>query len=155
MSVPTVRKTGGSPFANLVIRDVTDSLIVAGQVSGAAHITNVTGSVLVVSAGQVRMHDCKNVVIYLWCGSHPIIEDCSAVRFAPLPDFYLDGGRDGENQWDQVDDFKWLKDSHSPNWSVLPEEEILDEKVWKEAVPGRPGAGVEDILKEVGVVTKK
>jgi hypothetical protein len=57
----------------------------------------------------------------------------------------------GKNLWDQVDDFKWLKADQSPNWTVLPEEERLKEDIWREAVPGRPGAGTEDILKEVGV----
>ena len=27
------------------------------------------------------------------------------------------------NQWDQVDDFNWLKATASPNWCVLPENE--------------------------------
>jgi hypothetical protein len=89
MSVPTKKKTGGSPFANLAVRDVTDSLIVAGQVSGAAHITGVKGSVLVVAAGQLRMHECSDVVVYLWCGSRPIIEDCTGVKFAPIPEVYV------------------------------------------------------------------
>jgi hypothetical protein len=56
-----------------------------------------------------------------------------------------------KNQWDQVDDFKWLKDSHSPNWSVLPEEERLPESVWRDVVPGRPFSDVDVILKEVGI----
>jgi hypothetical protein len=28
-----------------------------------------------------------------------------------------------KNQWDQIDDFKWLKAEQSPNWRVLPEAE--------------------------------
>lgn len=56
-----------------------------------------------------------------------------------------------KNLWDQVDDFKWLKADQSPNWTVLPEEERLKPEVWSKAVPGRPGAGTEDILKEVGI----
>jgi hypothetical protein len=58
-----------------------------------------------------------------------------------------------KNMWDQVDDFKWLKeDQKSPNWSILPEEERLPERIWRETVPGRPGQGLDDILKEVGVL---
>ena len=53
--------------------------------------------------------------------------------------------------WDQVDDFKWLKAEHSPNWSVLPEEQRISEDIWKDKVPGYPGAGLEDILKTVGI----
>lgn len=57
----------------------------------------------------------------------------------------------GPNNWDQVDDFKWLKAEHSPNWSVLPESERLSEEVWKQTILGGPGVGTEDILKKVGV----
>lgn len=39
-----------------------------------------------------------------------------------------------ENQWDHVDDFKWLKAGHSPNWSILPEEDRVDDKVWANVV---------------------
>lgn len=27
------------------------------------------------------MHDSKNIDVYLHCNSHPIIEDCSSIRF--------------------------------------------------------------------------
>lgn len=59
-----------------------------------------------------------------------------------------------ENHWDQVDDFKWLKAEHSPNWSILPEAERLSEEIWTETVPGKPGKNAEDILKEIGVYKK-
>lgn len=83
MSVPTV--SGSSPFASLALRDVRKSLVVAGRVAGSVHITGVTDSVIVVQARQVRIHECKNTVFYLHCGSHPIIEDCENVKFAPMP----------------------------------------------------------------------
>ena len=56
-----------------------------------------------------------------------------------------------QNHWDQVDDFKWLKAEHSPNWSVLPEGERLKEEIWTKVVPGGQGMGLDDILKQVGV----
>ena len=59
------------------------------------------------------------------------------------------------NQWDQVDDFKWLKADHSPNWSVLPETERIPDEVWRDVVPGGPGVGIEDILKKVGLGAEK
>ncbi len=55
------------------------------------------------------------------------------------------------NQWDQVDDFKWLKAGHSPNWSLLPEEQRLQEDIWKNTVPGGPGVSVDDILKKMSI----
>lgn len=86
MSVPT---TNGAPFAGLALQNIKDSLIVAGQVAGAAHITAVKNSIITVASRQVRMHNCKNVDIYLLCSSRPIIEDCQNVRFAPIPECYV------------------------------------------------------------------
>jgi hypothetical protein len=59
-----------------------------------------------------------------------------------------------QNQWDQVDDFKWLKSEHSPNWSLLPEEKRLQEVIWTTVIPGGPGVGTEDILKKIGIVAR-
>ncbi|KAI8214049.1 hypothetical protein K4K54_001230, partial [Colletotrichum sp. SAR 10_86] len=56
-----------------------------------------------------------------------------------------------KNQWDQVDDFKWLKSEPSPNWSVLPEEERLADEIWTKTVPGEKGKDLHDILKAVGI----
>lgn len=80
---------GTASFASLAIRDVTSSLVVAGNVNGAAHVTGVRNSVLVVSARQVRMHECQNVRVYLYCASRPIIEDCVGMKFAPIPACYV------------------------------------------------------------------
>lgn len=55
------------------------------------------------------------------------------------------------NQWNQVDDFKWLKASESPNWRAMPEEERLSQEIWTKVVPGRPGANAAETLAEVGM----
>ena len=86
MSISTAN---GKPFAGLALKNITNSLIVAGQVAGATHITNVRDTVVVVSSRQVRMHDCNNVDVYLSCMSRPIIEDCKNIRFAPIPKCYV------------------------------------------------------------------
>ena len=86
MTVPT---SHGAPFAALTIRGVTSSLLLCGRVDGPAHITNVADSVLVIKCRQFRMHDCRNVDVYLTCSSRPIIEDCSGIRFAALPATYV------------------------------------------------------------------
>ena len=54
--------------------------------------------------------------------------------------------------WDQVDDFKWLKAEHSPNWSILPPEATVVDEVWREIVPGGPGWSLSDILRATHVV---
>lgn len=86
MSVPT--KTG-RPFAGLTLKDIKDSLIVCGHVSGPIHITGLEGAILVVACRQFRMHESKNCDVYLHCASRPIVEDCKGIRFAPLPECYV------------------------------------------------------------------
>ncbi|ROV95560.1 hypothetical protein VSDG_05374 [Cytospora chrysosperma] len=154
-----------APFASLAIRNVSRSLVIAGRVDGPAHVTGVRGSVLVLDARQVRMHECAGVTVYLWCGSHPIIEGCSGVRFAPLPGVYssqlpLAGGHEGENQWDQVDDFNWLKAEASPNWERLSPSggdggggggSVIPADFWTETVRGGPLLSTEDILRKAGI----
>jgi hypothetical protein len=54
--------------------------------------------------------------------------------------------------WDQVDDFKWLKAEHSPNWSILPPEAAVPDEVWREIVPGGPAWSLNDILKATKVL---
>ncbi|KAL2410986.1 hypothetical protein ABEF95_000595 [Exophiala dermatitidis] len=161
LSVPT---TATAPFASLTINSVNTSLLLCGSVSGPAHITKVRNSVLVIKCRQFRMHECENVDVYLYCTSRPIIEDCKNIRFAELPKFHSDlisSAQEGKantgapdpapNQWNQVDDFKWLKPEPSPNWSILPAEDAVPDETWREVVPGGPGWSVKDILKAVGL----
>ncbi|PTB77519.1 TBCC-domain-containing protein [Trichoderma longibrachiatum ATCC 18648] len=152
LSIPTAQ---GAPFPGLILKDIDRCLIVAGRVNGPIHINDVTNSILVVVARQVRIHNCKNVDIYLHCASHPIIEDCSGMRFAPLPECYVrDDHRPTLFFWDQVDDFKWLKTSQSPNWTTISEAQRLSDEVWTKIVPGQPGIGVEKVLAKVGIPPK-
>ncbi|EXJ73712.1 uncharacterized protein A1O5_03474 [Cladophialophora psammophila CBS 110553] len=156
LSVPT---TATAPFASITITSVSSSLVLCGSVSGPAHITGVNSSVLVIKCRQFRMHECQNVDVYLHCTSRPIIEDCKGIRFAVLPKFHSDLISSSQedpsavpNQWNQIDDFKWLSpDKPSPNWSLLPAEDHVPDETWREIVPGGPGWSVGDILKAVGV----
>lgn len=77
------------PFSAIAIKEVIGSLFICGQISGAAHITGVKGSTLIISSRQVRIHECRNCVMYLRCSSRPIIEDCHSIRFAPLPEVFV------------------------------------------------------------------
>lgn len=86
MTAPT---SAGTPFAGLALKNIRESLIIAGHVAGPVHITGLRNSIVVVAARQVRIHECENVDVYLHCSSHPIIEDCSGMRFAPLPELYV------------------------------------------------------------------
>lgn len=86
MSIPTAN---GKPYASLTVRNIKESLLVCGQVGGPTHVTGVEKSVIVVSCRQFRMHDCKDVDVYLSSTSNPIIEGCSNIRFARTPRAYV------------------------------------------------------------------
>ncbi|TGJ83865.1 hypothetical protein E0Z10_g4904 [Xylaria hypoxylon] len=152
MTVPT---STGAPFAGLALNNIKHSLIIVGHVAGPAHMTGIKDSIIVVAARQVRIHDCKNVHVYLHCTSHPIVEDCSQVAFAPLPTFYQasESTTTETNQWDKVDDFKWLKDTASPNWSILAEESRVLDDVWENTVCGKASMSTNDILHELKVIS--
>ncbi|OJJ48647.1 hypothetical protein ASPZODRAFT_130751 [Penicilliopsis zonata CBS 506.65] len=153
MSIPT---TNGKPYASLAIKGVKESLLICGQVNGPAHITDVEHSVIVVSCHQFRMHNCKDVDVYLSCSSNPIIEDCHNVRFGRIPKAYaLDQNHaDHEDRWNQIEDFKWIKPEPSPNWSLLNQSECVPEEVWAEIVPGGPGWSLDDILRATKLISQ-
>ena len=63
------------------------------------------------------------------------IEDCKELRFAPYSLTYdgqaaqmqASGLARMENMWQRVDDFKWHRAQHSPNWCELPEADRVRE----------------------------
>lgn len=62
-----------------------------------------------------------------------------------------DKEKTGANLYDQVDDFKWLKTFSSPNWSLLPESEVVPDDVWKTALAGEPEVLIDTTLRSLGV----
>ncbi|KAK6497733.1 hypothetical protein TWF481_012136 [Arthrobotrys musiformis] len=132
-------QTTEESFTTASITTIASSLIFAA-VEGPVHITDVKSSILVISCRQFRLHDCNNVDVYLRCSSRPIIERCSNIRVSPLSSYLkgvlgVDG--DGEDRWDQIDDFNWLKEGRaSPNWRVLKEEERIGEERWRGVLEG-------------------
>lgn len=55
------------------------------------------------------------------------------------------------NQWNQIQDFKWLKAEQSPNWSILPEADIISDETWQRIAQVGVNLPVDDILKASGV----
>lgn len=136
-------------FSSAAVKNVKSSfLYLGGSINGPLHLTGLTNVVLVVACRQLRMHEATNVDVYILCPSRPIIEDCKNIRFAPLGKEGL--GRTweavGRNMWDQVDDFKWLKSEHSPNWDVLPEDKRVQGRVWNDIRGSKNIVSVESTL---------
>lgn len=58
------------------------------------------------------------------------------------------------NQWNQVDDFKWLKAEASPNWRTITSEEDrawVPAWFWETTVRGGPSLSTNDILRAAGL----
>ncbi|KAF3908107.1 hypothetical protein ABW21_db0207449 [Orbilia brochopaga] len=130
-STDTSTSVENARFTSLSVQNITDSILLCGRIDGPAHLTGLQGCIVVVKCRQFRLHECRDVVVYLRCRSRPIIEHCHGITFAPL---VVDGGEEeeGENMWDQVDDFNWLKEGKpSPNWRVSSAEERMDEAGWR------------------------
>ncbi|KAF2466742.1 tubulin-specific chaperone c [Lindgomyces ingoldianus] len=150
LSPPT---SNGGAFAGLALKNIKDSLIVCGHVAGPIHITSVENSVIVTACRQFRMHASRNTDVYLHCSSRPIIEDCEEIRFAPLPEKYNSPDISvSQNQWDQIDDFKWLKSEPSPHFSLLPASDHIKEEVWKDIVPGGHSVSLDDVLRALAIL---
>ena len=73
----------------------------------------------------MRIHSTHSSQIYLRVASRPIVEDCSAVSFAPWQPLTYEGSEahlqaaqldSDTGLWSQVQDFKWLRATPSPNW---------------------------------------
>lgn len=113
-------------------------IVLGGPVRGSSLIQDCQNTLLSFGCRQFRCHDSKDVDVYLHASSAPIIEDCTGFRFAPysypLPereDVFREAELNlEENQFAQVQDFKWLRAQSSPNWKVLPEQDRLSESDW-------------------------
>lgn len=70
-----------------------------------------------------------------------------------IPPQLIPGQDSAANQWDQVDDFNWLKTEASPNWRTLTaDDEGKDEgwiapQFWEKTVLGGPTLSTDDILR--------
>ncbi|EFE36987.1 tubulin-specific chaperone c, putative [Trichophyton benhamiae CBS 112371] len=141
----------GRSFSTCIFRDSCDSLAIFGKVDGPAFISDVIDSVVVVTCHQFRMHDCNNVVVYLSCATNPIIEGCVDIKFSPLPEAFSAQNGKQADKWSLVEDFNWLKPGPSPNWSVLEDEDTVEDHVWGRLLGDKRGMKLTEILEKTGV----
>ncbi|KAI5299619.1 Cytosolic copper metallochaperone [Ascosphaera pollenicola] len=135
-------------LATLSARGVKNSILICGRVAGAAHITAAENTVVVVGCQQLRLHDCRDIDVYLSCGSRPIIENCKGVRFARVPGVHKSqSSTPGTDLWDQVQDFNWIKTEASPNWRLLSEESIPPAEFWERLGSKEVEKSLNEVLK--------
>ena len=118
---------------------LTRCRIITSAVAGSLLLHGATDCVFVVAARQFRLHKSTRCDFFIRTRSHPIIEDCSVFRFAPYPavgtrldadlaDSDLGPRAASASLWKAVDDFKWHRAQHSPNWREMTDEERIAAK---------------------------
>ena len=133
-----------SKSRDVVLRNLEDCVVFLGDTMSALRVTNVkrchiyggpvAGSMLLegcedctfwLASRQIRLHHAERCTFHLRVMSNPIIEDCKALTFAPynimyegLPDMLVKAGLGTtfKDMWSRVQDFKWHRAQHSPNW---------------------------------------
>jgi len=146
INLASMRRTAVPATPSLTLNNISWSFILAPNIKGPAHITGLNNSAVVLSCRQLRMHKSRNVDVYLYCSSRPIIEDCSNITFSSIPSVFAPDAENGgqtKNMFDQVDDFKWLRAEPSPNWRLMDDSEQIKEDKWQ------------DILKTLGAHDKE
>jgi len=84
-----------------------------------------------VASRQARIHSSTASEFYLRVRSGPIIEHSQALAFGPYTpgypgadaDLAAHGLLDSTNEWQNVQDFGWLRATASPNFKILSKEE--------------------------------
>ncbi|CAL8111264.1 unnamed protein product [Orchesella dallaii] len=132
-SVDAVIILEGGP-STLRLANLKNCKLLCGPVRTSVFVDNVQESVLFLCCQQLRTHSSENVDIYLRVSSRAIIEDCKNIRFGPYNwnheksnDLHIKAGIAATlERYDAVDDFNWLSSTHSPNWCLIPSEEITE-----------------------------
>lgn len=128
----------------LWIRGLQNCTVFAVPTRGAVYVSECTGCTLYLGARQLRMHTSKACDFYIHTASHPVIEHCGGLRFAPYPPLppHLAAEHadlhESANMWSAVDDFNWFKHGQSPNWCVIPEGERLPPGELADPLPAAP-----------------
>ncbi|KAI0772881.1 tubulin binding cofactor C-domain-containing protein [Trametes elegans] len=122
-------------FTALHLRNITNSVLVLPIISGSALLHDMKNCVIALGSRQFRMHTSSQVDVYISITSNPIIEHCSAIRFADYPTHLrpassADSPQDVKSNYLAVQDFSHIRSTPSPNWSALPEDEKIADGQW-------------------------
>eukprot|EP01038_Epipyxis_sp_PR26KG_P005691 gene5691-7857_t len=119
-----------SSIGSVRVETTTNCSIFLGPCLTSVYLEGVVDSTIFIACHQLRIHKCKNCKLYVQVNSHPIIEDCQEMGFAPYKSnnyFQYEGLEDDFQKsdllsatcWDNVVDFRWHKTTKSPNWFTL------------------------------------
>ncbi|KPA81297.1 hypothetical protein ABB37_03702 [Leptomonas pyrrhocoris] len=130
------------------INRCTDCSIFCLPIAGSVFLSGCANCRVYVACHQLRLKDCRDTDIFVWCASTPIVETCSNTRFGPyccweglLRSTASDGATYAthaewvrcvgeiadtahtEQNYTNVDDFQWVRKTASPHWRVMTDKE--------------------------------
>jgi len=118
-----------SLLGSVRIEHTSHCTIYLGPVCTSVYLESVKNCKIFIASHQLRIHQCSGCRLYVRCNSHPIVEDCADMGFAPYNYTYGEIDRDfelaglsGAKCWDNVVDFRWHKTTASPHWHVISQE---------------------------------
>ncbi|EPQ51906.1 TBCC-domain-containing protein [Gloeophyllum trabeum ATCC 11539] len=114
-------------FSAIHVRNVTNSVLILGNVTGSVLLHDVQRCILVLRCHQFRMHTSKETDVYLSIPSNPIIEHSSRIRFSAYPDSLDLSETQSNSKHLAVQDFSHVRPTPSPNWSALPADKAIKE----------------------------
>ncbi|KAJ3172187.1 hypothetical protein HDU88_007003 [Geranomyces variabilis] len=120
----------------LHLKNLNGCVLVVGPIAGSVLVESCRNCVFVICCRQLRIHNSVGLAISLHIASHPIIEDCSALRFGHYPRAALANLASVErfeaaridpdpsaSAHETVEDFCWLKRAQSPNWTLMSSDD--------------------------------
>ena len=121
-------------FKACYINNCKNCNIYIGCICGGTHITNCVDSKIYLITHQLRIHQTTKSNFYVLTNSNPIIEHSTDNIFHPLKIKYegfdsnlkISGVDINKNNWDQVQDFQWLKKDKSPNFQTDETNELIE-----------------------------
>lgn len=124
-------RSSKTSISAMYVKDIMDCVLLLPHISGSILLSDSSRCVVVVGCQQFRMHNSNNIDIYFRGASNPVIENCSAIRFAEYPHILAQSSDEdlslitscGQDDRPVVQDFTHIRSTPSPNWCVLPEGE--------------------------------
>ena len=116
-------------FKALFAKNISNSNIYIGSISGGSHLTDISSSIVNLATHQLRIHNSTDTRYNIIVNSNPIIENCKnlvfcdmllCVKFNNIDKILEQSNIDkNNNKYKNVQDFQWLKNEKSPNYSIL------------------------------------
>lgn len=114
-------------FSAVHVENLTHTVLILPMINGSILLHNLTSCVVAAGCHQFRMHDSRQVQVYLSITSHPVIEHCSEIGFAAYPDILKQlQPVNGDSKHLAVQDFSHIRSSPSPHWSALSNDSVIE-----------------------------